>query len=74
MDANPPILAHTVVKAFDSMTEPEKKRFKADKLARSFMPKGLPNDIYNSIDSHNITGKAMWDQIEKQMMGTSVGT
>ena len=27
-NANPPILAHTVVKDFDSMTESEKKRFK----------------------------------------------
>ena len=38
------------------------------------MLQGLPNDIHSSIDSHNNTGKSMWDQIEKQMMGTSVGT
>ncbi|KAJ9542388.1 hypothetical protein OSB04_028894 [Centaurea solstitialis] len=56
------------------MTVEEKNRHKADKLAKSFMLLGLPNDIYFTIDSHNSTGKEMWDQIEKQMLGTSVGT
>ena len=58
-NSNPPIVVHTVVKGFESMMEPEKKRFKANKLARSFMLQGLPNNIDNSIDSHNATGKAM---------------
>ncbi|KAJ9552476.1 hypothetical protein OSB04_016521 [Centaurea solstitialis] len=35
---------------------------------------GLPNDIYFTINSHNSTGKETWDQIEKHMLGTSVGT
>ena len=43
-------------------------------MARSFMLQGLPNDIYNNTDSHNSTGKEMWDRIKKQMFGTSVGT
>ena len=30
--------------------------------------------MYNSIDSHNTTRKEMSDQIEKQMMDTSIGT
>ncbi|KAJ9544385.1 hypothetical protein OSB04_024092 [Centaurea solstitialis] len=73
-DSDPPVAAHTVIKKFEDMTDPEKNRHKADKLAKSFMLLGLPNDIYFTIDSHNSTGKEIWDQIEKQMLGTSVGT
>ncbi|KAJ9539963.1 hypothetical protein OSB04_026469 [Centaurea solstitialis] len=73
-DSDPPVASHTVIKKYEDMTESEKNRHKADKLAKSFMLLGLPNDIYFTIDSHNSTGKEMWDQIEKQMLGTSVGT
>ncbi|KAJ9537923.1 hypothetical protein OSB04_030656 [Centaurea solstitialis] len=73
-DSDPPVAAHTVIKKFEDMTVEEKNRHKADKLAKSFMLLGLPNDIYFTIDSHNSTGKEMWDQFEKQMLGTSVGT
>ncbi|KAJ9540987.1 hypothetical protein OSB04_027493 [Centaurea solstitialis] len=73
-DSDPPVAAHIVIKKFEDMTIEEKNRHKADKLAKSFMLLGLPNDIYFTIDSHNSTGKEMWDQIEKQMLGTSVGT
>ncbi|KAJ9557314.1 hypothetical protein OSB04_011928 [Centaurea solstitialis] len=73
-DSDPPVAAHTVIKKFEDMTVQEKNRHKVDKLAKSFMLLGLPNDIYFTIDSHNSTGKEMWDQIEKQMLGTSVGT
>ncbi|KAJ9542930.1 hypothetical protein OSB04_029436 [Centaurea solstitialis] len=73
-DSDPPVAAHTMIKKFEDMTAEEKNRHKADKLAKSFMLLGLPNDIYFTIDSHNSTGKEMWDQIEKQMLGTSVGT
>ncbi|KAJ9564242.1 hypothetical protein OSB04_000208 [Centaurea solstitialis] len=73
-DSDPPVAAHTVIKKFEDMTVEEKNRHKADKLAKSFMLLGLPNDIYFTINSHNSTGKEMWDQIEKQMLGTSVGT
>ncbi|KAJ9565777.1 hypothetical protein OSB04_001743 [Centaurea solstitialis] len=72
--SDPPVAAHTVIKKFEDMTVEEKNRHKVDKLAKSFMLLGLPNDIYFTIDSHNSTGKEMWDQIEKQMLGTSVGT
>ncbi|KAJ9566854.1 hypothetical protein OSB04_002820 [Centaurea solstitialis] len=72
-DSDPPVAAHTIIKKFEDMTVQEKNRHKADKLAKSFMLLGLPNDIYFTIDSHNSTGKEMWDQIEKQMLGTSVG-
>ncbi|KAJ9553200.1 hypothetical protein OSB04_017245 [Centaurea solstitialis] len=73
-DSDPPVAAHTVIKKFEDMTVEEKNRHKADKLAKSFMLLGLSNDIYFTIDSHNSTWKEMWDQIEKQMLGTSVGT
>ncbi|KAJ9567658.1 hypothetical protein OSB04_003624 [Centaurea solstitialis] len=59
-DSDPPVAAHTVIKKYEDMTVEEKNRHKADKLAKSFI--------------HNSTGKEMWDQIEKQMLGTSVGT
>ncbi|KAJ9564484.1 hypothetical protein OSB04_000450 [Centaurea solstitialis] len=67
-DSDPPVAAHTVIKKFEDMTVGEKNRHKADKLTESFMLLGLPNDIYFTIDSHNSTGKEMWDQIEKQML------
>ncbi|KAJ9556446.1 hypothetical protein OSB04_011060 [Centaurea solstitialis] len=73
-DSDPRVAAHTVLKKFEDMTVEEKNRHKADKLAKSFMLLGLPNDIYFTIDSHNSTGKEMWDQIAKRMLGTSVGT
>ena len=41
-------------------------------MARSFLLKGLPNEIYNSIDSDK-TAKSMWDEISKQMQGTHMG-
>ncbi|KAJ9545374.1 hypothetical protein OSB04_025081 [Centaurea solstitialis] len=67
-DSDPPVAAHTVIKKFEDMTVQEKNRHKADKLAKSFMLLGLPNDIYFTIDSHNSTGKEMWDQIESRCL------
>lgn len=46
---------------------------KGDLLCRSFILQGIMNDIYTSIDSYKHPGKAMWDQIEKIMMGSNVG-
>nr|GEY43289.1 hypothetical protein [Tanacetum cinerariifolium] len=43
-------------------TAEEKKTQKIDRLARSFLIQGLPNDIYSLIDS-NETAKDLWDAL-----------
>nr|GFC85726.1 hypothetical protein [Tanacetum cinerariifolium] len=47
----------------------EKKTRKIDRLARSLLIQGLPNDIYSLIDS-NETAKDLWDALERQMRGS----
>ncbi|KAI3758991.1 hypothetical protein L6452_06564 [Arctium lappa] len=54
-------------------SEDQLKRHKGDKLTRSFILQGIPNEIYVKIDSYNATGKQMWDQLEKMMIGSKVG-
>ncbi|GJV86168.1 hypothetical protein Tco_1526066 [Tanacetum coccineum] len=43
-----------------------------DRLARSLLIQGLPNDIYSLIDS-NDTAKDLWDALERQMRGSEYG-
>ncbi|GJZ78807.1 copia protein [Tanacetum coccineum] len=43
-----------------------------DRLARSLLIQGLPNDIYSLIDS-NDTAKDLWDALERQMRGSDLG-
>ncbi|GKE15003.1 hypothetical protein Tco_1422580 [Tanacetum coccineum] len=50
----------------------EKKTRKIDRLARSLLIQGLPNDIYSLIDS-NDTAKDLWDALERQMCGFEYG-
>ncbi|GKF23553.1 hypothetical protein Tco_0075875 [Tanacetum coccineum] len=50
-------------------TAEEKKNRKIDRLARSLLIQGLPNDIYSLIDS-NDTAKDLWDALERQMRGS----
>nr|GEX82468.1 hypothetical protein [Tanacetum cinerariifolium] len=52
-------------------TEEEKNR-KIDRLARSLLIQGLPNDIYSLIDSNKIA-KDLWDALERQMHGFEYG-
>nr|GEY51218.1 retrovirus-related Pol polyprotein from transposon TNT 1-94 [Tanacetum cinerariifolium] len=54
------------------MTAKEKKTRKIDRLARSLLIQGLPNDIYSFIDS-NETAKDLWDALERQMCGSEYG-
>ncbi|GKF44007.1 hypothetical protein Tco_0130559, partial [Tanacetum coccineum] len=49
-------------------TAEEKKTRKIDRLARSLLIQGLPNDIYSLIDSNDTT-KDLWDALERQMCG-----
>nr|GEY92891.1 hypothetical protein [Tanacetum cinerariifolium] len=50
-------------------TAEEKKTQKIDRLARSLLIQGLPNDIYSLIDS-NETAKDLCDALERQMRGS----
>nr|GFB98467.1 DUF4219 domain-containing protein/UBN2 domain-containing protein [Tanacetum cinerariifolium] len=50
----------------------EKKTRKIDRLARSLLIQGLPNDIYSLIDS-NKTAKDLWDALERQMRDSEYG-
>ncbi|GKD35010.1 retrovirus-related pol polyprotein from transposon TNT 1-94, partial [Tanacetum coccineum] len=53
-------------------TAEEKKTQKIDRLARSLLIQGIPNDIYSLIDS-NDTAKDLWDALERQMCGSEYG-
>nr|GFA74251.1 hypothetical protein [Tanacetum cinerariifolium] len=53
-------------------TTEEKKTRKIDRLARSLLIQGLPNDIYSLIDN-NETAKDLWDALESQMRGSEYG-
>nr|GFB89796.1 hypothetical protein [Tanacetum cinerariifolium] len=50
----------------------EKKVQKIDRLARSLLIQGLPNDIYSLIDS-NKTAKDLWDALARHMLGSKYG-
>nr|GEZ95604.1 hypothetical protein [Tanacetum cinerariifolium] len=50
-------------------TAEEKNTRKIDRLARSLLIQGLPNDIYSLIDS-NKTAKDLWDALERKMLGS----
>ncbi|GJR15014.1 hypothetical protein Tco_0797666 [Tanacetum coccineum] len=53
-------------------TAEEKKNRKIDRLARSLLIQGLPNDIYSLIDSNN-SAKELWDALERHMLGSEYG-
>nr|GEW48210.1 RNA-directed DNA polymerase, eukaryota [Tanacetum cinerariifolium] len=67
-------LAGTAPNAIPTLKDPkfwtgeEKKTQKIDRLARSLLIIGLPNDIYSLIDS-NDTAKDLRDALERQMCG-----
>nr|GEX01810.1 hypothetical protein [Tanacetum cinerariifolium] len=50
-------------------SDQEKRIQKIDRLARSLLIQGLPNDIYSFIDS-NKTAKDLWDALARHMLGT----
>nr|GFC93019.1 hypothetical protein [Tanacetum cinerariifolium] len=50
-------------------TAEEKKTRKIDRLARSLLNQGPPNDFYSLIDS-NETAKDLWDALERQIRGS----
>nr|GEU89319.1 hypothetical protein [Tanacetum cinerariifolium] len=50
----------------------EKSVQKIDRLTRSLMIQGLPNDIYSLIDS-NKTAKDLWDALARHILGPEYG-
>nr|GEY86716.1 hypothetical protein [Tanacetum cinerariifolium] len=53
-------------------SDQEKRIQKIDRLARSLLIQGLPNDIYSLIDS-NKTAKDLWDALATHMLGLEYG-
>nr|GEY46066.1 ribonuclease H-like domain-containing protein [Tanacetum cinerariifolium] len=53
-------------------SDQEKRIQKVDRLARSLLIQGLPNDIYSLIDS-NKTAKDLWDALARHMLGSEYG-
>nr|GFB07656.1 hypothetical protein [Tanacetum cinerariifolium] len=49
-------------------SDQDKRVQKIDRLARSLLIQGLPNDIYSLIDS-NKTAKDLWDALARHMLG-----
>ncbi|KAI3771355.1 hypothetical protein L6452_02518 [Arctium lappa] len=55
----------------DEFTEEQLKRRNADRLAKTYILQGIPNEIYVKIDSYKAIGKEIWDQVEKMMLRQS---
>nr|GEY53387.1 hypothetical protein [Tanacetum cinerariifolium] len=53
-------------------SDQEKRIQKIDRLARSLLIQGLPNDIYSHVDS-NKTAKDLWDALARHMLGSEYG-
>nr|GFB51445.1 hypothetical protein [Tanacetum cinerariifolium] len=53
-------------------SDQEKKVQKIDRLARSLLIQGLPNDIYSLINSDK-TAKDLWDALARHMLGSEYG-
>nr|GEZ02297.1 hypothetical protein [Tanacetum cinerariifolium] len=53
-------------------SDQEKRIQKIERLARSLLIQGLPNDIYSLIDS-NKTAKGLWDALARHMLGFEYG-
>nr|GEW79899.1 reverse transcriptase domain-containing protein [Tanacetum cinerariifolium] len=53
-------------------SDQEKRVRKIDRLARSLLIQGLPNDIYSLIDN-NKTAKDLWDALARHMLGSDYG-
>nr|GFA13651.1 hypothetical protein [Tanacetum cinerariifolium] len=53
-------------------SDQEKRVQKIDRLARSLLIQGLPNDIYSLIDN-NKTAKDLWDSLVRHMLGSEYG-
>nr|GEZ07206.1 hypothetical protein [Tanacetum cinerariifolium] len=53
-------------------SDQEKRIQKIDRLARSLLIQGLPNDIYSLIDS-NKTTKDLWDALARRMLRSEYG-
>nr|GEU86842.1 hypothetical protein [Tanacetum cinerariifolium] len=53
-------------------SDQEKRIQKIDRLARSLLIQGLPNDIYSLIDN-NKTAKDLWDALARHMLGFEYG-
>nr|GEU67541.1 hypothetical protein [Tanacetum cinerariifolium] len=71
-NAPPPVAWSPLVDFLRSLNKEKKKTRKIDRLARSLLIQGLPNDIYSSIDS-NETAKDLWDALERQTCGSEYG-
>nr|GFA27814.1 hypothetical protein [Tanacetum cinerariifolium] len=53
-------------------SDQEKRIQKIDRLTRSLLIQGLPNDIYSLIDS-NKTAKDLWDALARHMLDPEYG-
>nr|GFA28206.1 hypothetical protein [Tanacetum cinerariifolium] len=53
-------------------SDQEKRVQKIDRLVRSLLIQGLPNDVYSLIDS-NKTAKDLWDALVRYMLGSEYG-
>nr|GFC94697.1 hypothetical protein [Tanacetum cinerariifolium] len=63
---------HPPLKDKSMWSAQEKRVQKIDRLARSLLIQGLPNDIYSLIDS-NKTAKDLWDALARHMLGSVYG-
>ncbi|GKG20388.1 hypothetical protein Tco_0380189, partial [Tanacetum coccineum] len=58
-----------IIEPLSEMTDSNKQRYFLDIKVMNYLLKGIPNDIYNSIDVCK-TAKQMWEQIRMLMRGS----
>ncbi|KAI3707311.1 hypothetical protein L6452_25719 [Arctium lappa] len=62
----------------DMYSDEQRKRHEADRLARSFLMKGMSKEIskeiFFTLDSKNATGKLLWEHIEKIETGPKLSS
>ncbi|GKB63948.1 hypothetical protein Tco_0920134 [Tanacetum coccineum] len=56
-------------RAYEDLSDMEKKRYDADVRATNIVLQGLPKDIYKLIN-HNIEAKAIWDNVKMLLTGS----
>nr|GEZ88231.1 hypothetical protein [Tanacetum cinerariifolium] len=66
------VVLSMVLKDKSMWSDQGKKIQKMDRLARSILIQGIPNDINSLIDS-NKTAKDLWDALARQMLGSEYG-
>ncbi|GJZ24897.1 hypothetical protein Tco_0562356, partial [Tanacetum coccineum] len=63
--------SETIPEPISKMSKPDKEQYFADIRVMNYILQGIPNDIYNSLDSCR-DAKQMWARIKRLMQGSDI--